>query len=159
MQAITFAQRLPTGAAAQHVVEGQTALGDAVEQAFAQRWFRCIRVMQEAIQILQLLQVGLARRAPGVGRMGRVFEEDFLDVQHIGRYLIASLAIRRALSADEHHRERHLGQTEDHLVNPARHATAHIRPGAFEQQADVGQRRLFLVTHVQLLTRSAKGGR
>ena len=95
MLAIAFAQRLPTGAAAQHVVEGHAALGDAVEQAFTQLRLRRVRVMQEAIQILQLLRVGLSRRAPGVGRMRRVFEEHFFDVQHVRRHFIASRRIRR----------------------------------------------------------------
>ena len=159
MQAIPLAQRLPTGAATQHIVEGQTALGDVVEQALTQFGLRRVRVMQEAIQILQLLQIGVPWRASGVGRMSGVFEKDFFDVQYIRRHLITSLRIRRTLSANEHHRKRQFRQTEDHLVNPARHAAAHIRPSAFEQQADVGHRCLLLVTHVQLLTRSAKGGR
>ncbi|MNI28085.1 hypothetical protein D3C73_818490 [compost metagenome] len=159
MQAIALAQRFPTGAAAQHVVEGHPALGDAIEQALAQLGLRRIRVVQEAIKVLQLLLIGFPWRTTAIGRVGRILEKHFFDVQHVRRHFVASRRVGRALTADEHHREGQLRQAEDHLVDPARHASAHVRPGAFEQQADVGQRCLLLLTHVQLLTSSANGGR
>ena len=157
---IALAQGVPTGAAAQHVRQAEAILGQSVEELLALRHTGRVRVVQKAVQVGQFrgngLLTGGARRAALPG----VFKEHLLDVHHVRRDVVVAAAIGVTLPADEQHRKRDFGQSQQHLVNPARDPAAYVRPGAFQQQANIRHWRIMWgCVHNQHLARSAKGGR
>lgn len=138
MLLVAFGQCFPAGPAVEHVVQGDAPLGQGCQHFDAQLGGGLLRVVQVAVQVAQFLQgraMGLAL-VPGVAP--GLFQVHLFDMHHVGRNLIAALPIGLALAANEQHRKLQLRQAEDHLVDPAGHATTHIGPGALEQQADIG---------------------
>ena len=60
-----------------------------------------------------------------------------LEMHDVFRQLVFHLAVILLAAADEDDGERDVGETLDHLVDPARHPAGDIRKCALEQQSDV----------------------
>ena len=155
MLQIALAQHLPAGFAAQQLATGNAACGQLLQQLLPLLRAGRVRMLKIAVQALQRIAVADRRRlirprrvAPGVRY------EHLLQVHHIGRHLVVTLWVGAALAADKHHREAHIRQPQQHLVYPAGDATAHVRPGSFQQQTDV----CLWCAHNQYPTVAAKGG-
>ena len=101
------------------------------------------------LQLGHDLGVTPARCGPQFSRRMTI-EEMLLEMHHIGRQLIAKIAIVLAPAADKDDGKAMLRVGLKDLVNPARHAAADIGESALEQQGDIGPRSLGKRTHEAL---------
>lgn len=163
MLGIAVDDGIPAGTTLQEGLTADAPGSQGIDECIALLSAGFLRVVQETVHIQHQLGQLCARTGTGGGnRTPGVFEEMLLNVHHVVRDGVMALAVGLLLTADEQHRESQLRQPQDQLVDPARHAPAHIGPGSLEQQADIDALHVGnsgFLTHNQYLAKAAKGGR